>query len=324
VRNAAPDAAVDRFRNDVARLIAAGSGARFGVAVSGGPDSMALLLLAARAFPGRVEAATVDHGLRPASADEAMMVADWCRANAIPHAILTPATPITGTLQANARAARYVLLETWRADRGIDWIMTAHHADDQLETVLMRLNRGSGVSGLAGVRARNGAILRPLLGWRKADLATLAQDAGLPVADDPSNADTRFNRVSMRQHLAHADWLDPTAASRSASALADAEAALDWMTAELGGRYIMQESEAIILQFTDFPREIQRRLLLRMLGDAGGNADPPRGDTLDDALVRLQNGEKVSLGNWLLSGGPRWTLRPAPPRRDRATTPADE
>ncbi len=324
MRNAAPDAAVDRFSKDVARLIAAGSGARFGIAVSGGPDSMALLLLAARAFPGGVEAATVDHGLRPASADEAIMVADWCQANAIPHTILSPATPITGTLQANARAARYALLESWRADRGIDWIMTAHHADDQLETVLMRLNRGSGVSGLAGVRARNGAILRPLLGWRRAELAVLANDAGLPVVDDPSNADTRFNRVSMRQHLAHADWLDPMAASRSASALADAEAALNWMTAELAARHVTQEGEAIVLQSTDFPREIQRRLVLHMLRDVGGNAEPPRGDTLDDALVRLQNGEKVSIGNWLLSGGSRWTLRPAPPRRDRATMPADE
>lgn len=285
---------------------------------------MALLLLAAQAFPGQVEAATVDHGLRAASRDEAAMVAGWCSVRDIRHTILAPDVPITGSIQANARAARYALLENWRAGSGIDWLMTAHHADDQLETILMRLNRGSGVSGLAGVRRHNGTILRPLLGWRKTELAALALDAGMPVANDPSNGDTRFDRVAMRQHLADATWLDPVAASRSADALADAEAALDWTTGELAARHLTREGDAIILGATDFPREIQRRLVLHMLAEAGGQAESPRGDTLDDALLRLAAGHKVSIGNWLLSGGRQWTLRPAPPRRTPSAPAADE
>lgn len=324
MRNAAPDAAVDRFRDGVERLSSAGADARYGIAVSGGPDSMALLLLASQAFPGRVEAATVDHGLRAASRDEAAMVADWCQRQDIPHAILTPDVPIIGSLQASARAARYALLERWRVDRRIDWLMTAHHADDQLETILMRLNRGAGVAGLAGVRRRNGAVLRPLLGWRKADLIALAHASGLPFVEDPSNSDARFDRVNMRRRLADADWLDPVAAAKSAAALAESEEALNWMVSELADRHIMKDGDAIILQSTDFPREVQRRLVLRMIAEAGGMAQAPRGDTLDDALARLEQGGKASLGDWLLSGGARWILRPAPPRRAPSIATDDE
>ncbi|WP_070154407.1 tRNA lysidine(34) synthetase TilS [Sphingobium phenoxybenzoativorans] len=324
MRNAAPDAAAGRFRDEVEGLSSTAADARYGIAVSGGPDSMALLLLAARAFPGRVEAATVDHGLRAASREEASMVADWCGAQGIPHSILTPDVPITGSLQASARAARYALLDRWRVDRRIDWLMTAHHADDQLETILMRLNRGAGVAGLAGVRRRNGAVLRPLLGWRKAELIALAHDAGLPFVEDPSNSDARFDRANMRRHLAGADWLDPVAAAKSAAALAESEEALNWMVSELAARHIVKDGDAIILQSTDFPREVQRRLVLRMVAEAGGMAQPPRGDTLDDALARLEQGGKASLGDWLLSGGSRWSLRPAPPRRGGSVAMDDE
>src|SRR3546814_5570008 len=84
------------------------------------------------------------------------MVAGFCAREHIPHAILHPAAPISGSLQAAARAERYRLLEQWREAHALDHVVTAHHADDQLETMIMRLNRSSGVGGLAGVRARNG------------------------------------------------------------------------------------------------------------------------------------------------------------------------
>ncbi|RVT41765.1 tRNA lysidine(34) synthetase TilS [Sphingobium algorifonticola] len=304
---------LDRFRADLARLVPLP--ARIGVAVSGGPDSMALLWLAQAACPAAVEAATVDHGLRPAAADEAAMVATWCAAHDIPHAILRPAQPITGNIQSAARAARYALLEQWRAERGLHVVLTAHHADDQLETLLMRLNRGSGVSGLAGVRARSGTIARPLLAWRKAELVALAQDQGLPFADDPSNADPRFDRAALRRHLATADWLDPVAAGRSAAALADAQEALDWCVAEIVARHIVTESERYSLTETAFPREIQRRLLLHMLALADPLGRPPRGAALDAALVQLNAGERTMLGDWLIDGGARWTLAAAPTRK---------
>ena len=287
--------------------------ARFGVAVSGGPDSMALLYLSARAFPGRVAAVTVDHGLRAESADEAAMVARWCAGQGIVHATLAPDAPVTGNVQAWARAMRYRLIEQWRVWQGLDWIMTAHHADDQLETLLMRLNRGSGVGGLAGVRARSGRVIRPLLGERKAVLQALADARGLPHVQDPSNIDLRFDRASLRRALADAPWLDAEAASRSAAALAEAEAAIAWSVAQLAEAHVQAEGNGWRLDRADLPREYLRRLVLHMLILAG--APSPRGDSLDHAMAQAAAGRQGSLGDWLLRGGESWTLYPAPARR---------
>jgi tRNA(Ile)-lysidine synthase len=304
-----------------ARLIAATQAlvgddptARFGVAVSGGPDSMALLYLANRAFAGRVLAITIDHGLRPASADEAAMVARWCAGQGIVHHVATPDSLPTGNIQAWARTQRYAQIEQWRALQGIDWIMTAHHADDQLETLLMRLNRGSGVGGLAGVRGRTGTVIRPLLGVRKAVLQQLVDDEALPHVHDPSNADLRFDRASLRAALAGADWLNPEAATRSASALAEAEAALDWTVRMLAADHIRRDGAQWRLDRTDLPREYLRRLTLHMLHAAAPDAALPRGDALDRAISAAQVGGQANLGDWLLQGGPVWTLFPAPPR----------
>lgn len=289
------------------------SAARFGVAVSGGPDSMALLFLAARAFPGRVTAVTVDHQLRRESADEAAMVARWCADQGIDHATLTPDGPVEGNVQAWARALRYRLIEGWRVQAGIEWIMTAHHADDQLETLLMRLNRGSGVAGLAGVRGQSGVVIRPLLGVRKAALERLAQVEALPHVHDPSNADRRFDRAALRAALADAPWIDVAAAGRSAAALAEADAALDWSVAALAQAHVRPDGAGWRLERTDLPREYLRRLLLYMLALAGAPA--PRGDSLDRAIAQGGEGRQASLGDWLLKGGNDWTLHPAPPRR---------
>jgi tRNA(Ile)-lysidine synthase len=324
VPNAAHDQAADRFKADVVRLIPSAHAGRLGIAVSGGPDSMALLLLANMAFPGQVEAATVDHGLRRQSAAEASMVADWCTTQGITHRVLHPPEPITGNIQSSARAARYALLEGWRSDLGLNWLLTAHHADDQLETMLMRLNRGSGVAGLAGVRERSGPVLRPLLRWRKAELIALAEAARLPFVHDPSNSDPRYDRAALRLRLTEISWLDPLAATRSAAALAEAEAALSWLTNDLADRYMIRTSDGLQLTTTDFPREMQRRLVLHMLVQADPAAAVPRGDTLDGALERLQQGGQTSIGGWLLRGGRRWTLTPAPPRRSVVEPVEDE
>jgi tRNA(Ile)-lysidine synthase len=287
---------------------------RFGVAVSGGPDSMALLDLAAHVFPGRVEAATVDHGLRQESADEAAMVAQWCRDRGIPHEVLHPANPLTGNVQRWARLQRYAALELWRTRRNIDWLFTAHHADDQLETVLMRLNRGAGVSGLAGIRARQGHILRPLLGARRAQLLEYAQSRQIPFVNDPSNTDTRFDRAMIRQHLAGADWIDPQATVRSAAALAECEEALNWIVDGLEARHVRARGAGWLLDRTDFPRELLRRLLLRMLAKFDPDASP-RGDTLDRAIGLAAQGSKASIGSALLEGGEEWVVSLAPARR---------
>lgn len=291
-------------------------GERLGIAVSGGPDSMALLDLAAMHAPGRVEAATVDHGLRAESVQEAVMVAQWCAAQAIPHATLRPATPISGSLQAEARTVRYALLDDWMAARGLDWLLTAHHADDQLETLVMRLNRASGVGGLAGIRPRRARVVRPLLAVRKAALEAHVVGRAIPFCRDPSNGDDRFDRARLRLSLAGVDWLDPVAASRSAAALGEAEAALEWSVAALAEAHLRPTDDGgLSLVRTDLPREYLRRLLARMHQMLAPNAPPPRGAQIDEAILQLSLGRKLSVGACVATGGNAWIVRRAPPRR---------
>lgn len=179
-----------------------------------------------------VEAATVDHRLRPESADEAATVARICADLGVPHTTLLVNVG-EGNLQDRARTARYAALGDWLDEHGLEVLLTAHHMDDQAETLVMRLNRGSGVRGLAGIRARTGIpdrnhlpLLRPLLGWRRAELAAIVSAAGLEAVDDRSNHDDRFDRVRVRRALAAADWLDVTGFARSAELLAEAEDAI--------------------------------------------------------------------------------------------------
>jgi tRNA(Ile)-lysidine synthase len=274
---------------------------------------MALLLLADAAFPGAVAAATVDHGLRPEAADEAAAVAALCAARGIGHATLRPATPIAGNVQSAARRARYALLADHANAIGAMGIATGHHADDQRETLFMRLARGSGVAGLAGVRARNGRILRPLLGWTKAELESVCRDAGVTPARDPSNADTAFDRVRMRAALASFDAVSARSAARSAAALAEVEAALAWTAERLAAERLTMGPDGWTLDAAGLPRELVRRLLIAALAAAG--AVPPRGAALDRALATLAGGERAMLGDVTIDPGPVWTLRPAPPRR---------
>lgn len=293
---------------------------RFGVAVSGGPDSLALLLLAAAARPGTVEAATVDHGLRAESADEAAMVAGICESLGVPHRTLLAdwPEPPTTNIQAAARAMRYRLLNEWAVDVGLSAIATAHHADDQAETLLMRLLRGAGVGGLGATRAKRPLsdqvmLFRPLLGWRKAELVGLVADAGLEAVDDPSNRDPRHDRSRIRSLLQNANWADPARLAASASALRDADEALDWALAPLIGSRIRQDGDALVIEPFDLPRELKRRLLLAAFAELG--APPPRGPDTMRALDALERGETVTLSGLKLEGGSRWRLSPEPPRR---------
>lgn len=312
-----PDGLPGQLGEAVARLIGrpVAKEDRFGLAVSGGADSMAMLALAHLCWPGQIEAATVDHGLRPEAREEARMVADWCADHHVPHAILTPANPISGSVQAEARTARYALLEAWRTERGLGWLLTAHHADDQLETVLLRLGRGSGVGGLASVRARRGTILRPMLGMRRAALRDYCDAEDVPYIDDPSNADERFDRARLRRRLAGVDLIDLGRLNRSVEALAEADAALDWMVGEIAAAHLHEKGGALVLDRTDLPPAILRRLLHRMISSINESAEIPRGPTIDQALVQLFDGKTVSLGDCVVTGGVRWTIRRAPARK---------
>ena len=310
--------AIERFTADLDALLP--SGKRVGVAVSGGPDSLALLLLAAAARPGLIEAATVDHALRAESRAEAQMVASICRKLDVPHAILPAdwSEPPTANIQAEARTMRYRLLAGWAEELDLPALATAHHADDQAETLLMRLARGAGVRGLGGTRARRQlteavALIRPLLSWRKSELVALVEDAGLEPVDDPGNRDPRHDRSRIRQALEQADWADPARLAASASALRDADEALDWALAPLITARLRRDEDALIIEPFDLPRELRRRLLAAAFAELGTPA--PRGPDLMRALESLEAGQTVTLSGLKLEGGSFWRLAPAPPRR---------
>jgi len=319
-----PDVAlVDRFRADLDTLIDRGT--RFGVAVSGGPDSLALLLLAASARPGEFEAATVDHGLRPESAAEAEMVADLCDEIDVPHAILAIEwdLPPASAIQEQARAVRYGALAAWMHDRDIGAFLTAHHLDDQAETLVMRLNRGSGVRGLAGMRRKSKVpgypdltLLRPLLSWRRAELERICSEAGVEPVSDPGNLDERFERVRIRRALAAADWLDPAALARSAENLGWSDEALDWATGQVWAGFVEVGDNKIVYRDPGAPRDILRRIVAQAIAQLGNEGEPDdlRGRELDRLLSALEEARTTTLRGVRCSGGPRWTFSRAAPR----------
>lgn len=312
---------VARFAAECTRLWPAGDvpGLKLGLAVSGGPDSLALLLLAAAARPGGVEAATVDHGLRPEAAAEAEMVAELCTRLGVPHRTLA-VTLAPGNLQDQARRARYDALGEWARERGVPALATAHHADDQAETVLMRLNRASGLAGLAGIRPRASwpstglTLLRPLLGWRKLELKALVEGAGLTPAQDPSNSDPRFDRARMREALATADWLDPAAIARSASNLAEAETALEWAARREWDENVRVLEHGYGWRPSAVPRAIRIRMVqMGIEALSGEHASATAAARLVDDLAA---GGRGTLAGVLVDGGrDLWTFRREPPRR---------
>jgi tRNA(Ile)-lysidine synthase len=157
------------------------------------------------------------------------------------------------------------------------------------------------------------SLVRPLLGWRKSELVAVARDAGLDPVDDPSNRDPRHDRSRIRQALEQADWADPARLAASASALRDADEALDWALAPLIAARIRREDEALIIEPFDLPRELKRRLLAAAFGEMAAPA--PRGPDLMRAMDALEVGETVTLSGLKLEGGDFWRLSPAPPRR---------
>lgn len=249
------------------------------------------MLLAGAALPGRFAVATVDHGLRAESAGEAGMVARLCRERGVAHRTITLALPGGAGVQARARAARYAALGDWLRAEGLGALVTAHHADDQAETFVMRLNRGAGVRGLAGMRVRAVVpghpglpLLRPLLGWRRAELAALVAAAGIAPADDPSNRDRRFERVRVRDALAAGGGLDIDGLIDSMAHLADADAAIEWM-AERAFATVRRDANGLIWPMAA-PRAVALRVLERIVAELG--AGQPRGPELarwHDALA---------------------------------------
>jgi tRNA(Ile)-lysidine synthase len=289
------------------------------VAASGGPDSLALLSLAAVAFPGRVTALTVDHGLRPEAAAEAASVAAQCAARGLPHVILRRDGPaLAANVQAQARAARYHLLGDWCAAHGVPLLLTAHHQGDQAETLLMRLNRASGSGGLAGIRAsrplRSGVTLaRPLLGVPKVDLVAIAASDGWQAVDDPSNRDPRHDRTAMRALLADNPLLDPAALAAAAAHLAADAQALDWAADVAWHGRVEAVGAGLTFDAAGLPAALVQRLLARAIGEISGQA--PRGTDVSRLAARLGAGQAGTLAGVLVRPGLKWRLQAAPARR---------
>lgn len=314
------NAPAPNVRPDLAALIAAALGrqpaltpaARIAVAVSGGPDSLALLGLAAAAFPGRVTALTVDHRLRPDSAAEAAGVAAQCAARGIAHATLVRGgADIAANIQARARAARYALMGEWCAQNGHGLLLTAHHADDQAETLLMRLNRASGSDGLAGIRAArllqpDVVLVRPLLACRKADLVAIAAADGWQAVDDPANRDSRHDRTQVRALLAAHPALDAGALALSAAHLAVDAEALAW-AADLAWQGRVREADGALLVDADgLPAALVQRLLARAVETLAGR--PARGSDIGRLAARLGEGCSGTLAGVVARPGAIWRL----------------
>ncbi|BBU62832.1 tRNA(Ile)-lysidine synthase [Methylosinus sp. C49] len=308
------------------------------LAVSGGPDSIALALLAVRwklRAQKRIEIATVDHGLRAEAAQEAAQVGEWARALGFVHHILRwegekPATRI----QERARAARYRLLCERAREIGASAIVTAHHADDQAETALFRLTRGSGVAGLAAMamesRVDGLTLLRPLLGFRKSELERLCAAAEHAFIRDPSNENPAYARVRLRRLAATlaAEGLDAEALLRLSARAARAEEALAWsaaraareLEAERGPGLFRAEAAAL----RKLPRELLLRLLAAEIARIGGGE--PRLERLERAGERLaaalaaDERFKVTLGGACLTlAGGALAITREPPRRAEIT-----
>lgn len=266
------------------------------VAVSGGADSMACLLLAidwartaGRSLP---EAVTVDHGLRKGSLAEARTVAQWARALGCTHTILRwRGKKPEADIQAQAREARYGLLADWSSKEGIDAVLTGHTADDIAETFLMRLARGSGLYGLAAMEPRQplgaGALgppwlLRPMLGLSHADAIAVLKAHSQDWIEDPSNQNPRFARVQARNAMATLSGLGltPVRLARTAQDLARSRDAIETAVETFLNKAAVPSRMGTVSleapQMRDVPLDIALRGLASILRCVGGAPYPPR------------------------------------------------
>ncbi|MGE0775056.1 MAG: ATP-binding protein, partial [Sphingomonadaceae bacterium] len=217
------------------------------------------------------------------------------------------------------RMLRYRLLGQWAATEGLSHVATAHHRDDVAESFVMRALRGSGSGGLARMRAvtpmpytpdTETLLIRPLLGWSRAELAGIVSDAGLPIVQDPSNDDPRYDRARVRAVLRRETMLDPEALSRAAANLADTEAALEWMTEQAWrSRVRVQDADAVQLDPGDLPTEIRRRLTARAIAALSPGW---KGDGLEPMLAQLEAEKSATLAGVKATGGALWRFDIAP------------
>ncbi|MBT3764290.1 MAG: tRNA lysidine(34) synthetase TilS [Rhodospirillaceae bacterium] len=275
------------------------------IAVSGGGDSMALVLLAdqwAKAQGGQVTALTVDHGLRAESAREAAQVATWLQARGIAHEILpwTHPKPRTGVQKA-AREARYALMSEWCRRQGVLHLALAHNLEDQAETYLMRLGRGSGVDGLAAMpeclELTDIRLLRPLLDASRQSLRELLEARGQDWVEDPSNENTAYARTRVRALLSPlaGGGISPKRLAKAAARYGSARLALENQTARLLAEcvavYPLGYASLSFNALMAADQEIAYRALSRVLCCIGGRQFGPSVEKLARLYKSLREGE---------------------------------
>ncbi len=281
---------------------------RLGVAVSGGSDSLALLHLLhdwAQIGGPELHVVTVDHGLRPGSADEARQVAERAaRLGLGHHCLLWQGWDGVGNLPDQARRARYDLMADWARENAISHIALGHTADDQAETFLMRLARQAGVDGLAAMSGtrRYGAVqfCRPALQISRQTLRNYLRQRSIGWIDDPSNEDERFERVRARRVLAALAPLGITPESLTAVAgqMSDVRKTLYWYVFLAAQELVSFHSGDILIArkgFRTLQREIARRLLQSVLQWAGNADYVPRRAAMGLLLESLRGGTGMTL-----------------------------
>lgn len=251
------------------------------VAVSGGADSMALALLLKRwsdqrTTPIPVIALTVDHQLRPESSKEAHTVKKWFERWDIAHHILTWDHPVLRSgIQNKARQARYALLSQGCLDHKIPNLMTAHHKHDQWETVMMRLSKGSGLTGLCGMRPLTktnfGFLIRPFLSIEPDRLKASLREFQQPFLEDPSNQNTDYARIRWRRLLPilSEEGLTPSMVYKTALQLQQTEAFCEEQTQKALAVCLEKGDQIVLEKLQEWPLEIAHRVLKKVIRDIG-------------------------------------------------------
>lgn len=309
-----PEQYEESHQRALAERLAPFVGQRVGVAVSGGSDSRALLELMslwAKQTDSTILVATVDHGLRTEAKAEAQSVGAICHSKELDHTTLHWENwNQKGNLQAEARRARYRLLARWAIDKKLAGVALGHTADDVAETFFMRLSRAAGVEGLARMQGhfrRNGVVfLRPILGAQRAELRQFLSVREISWIDDPSNQDTQFDRVKMRQALVGFTDLGLSVAkiSQTAENLEMAANALRFYAAQEAKRVAVVVDDHVELEYLKFqalPDEIQRRLLNAVISFVATPEFAPRSKSLIRVMEQLPKQKTSTLAGCILS-----------------------
>lgn len=298
----------DLLRDRVACQFAHDTPKTIGVAVSGGSDSLGLLTLLvdwSKQGGPKICAATVDHGLRPESAQEAQHVARVCESFGVPHATLHwCGGDRTGNLQDRARRARYDLLTGWAEESNLEMVAVAHTLNDQAETFLMRLARESGVDGLSAMKKnwRRGSIqfVRPTLQVSRDELRDVLRERQIDWINDPSNDDESQERARVRRVFATLQdvGISPRKLARVSRRMADVRNTLYWYVFLAAQEHVsFHEGDVRIVRpaFRILAVDVARRLLQEVLQWISGAEYPPRGRALDLMMEAIRGGTGMSL-----------------------------